>query len=130
LYVRELSSKIVDAFEGAVQYTHIARPTQQEFGKALGELSAAIELLRSVFSNYGETTEHQGLFPFESLKLIHGEIGKLGFYLPSMGNSAMLPKAKLARSSIINHWKKLRRHYLNECARGLPTSTDSPYLKG
>jgi len=122
--VRDLWSKLIAATQEAIQYTHLPNPPQSEFAKVQKSLSIAIEELRGVFLNIGQNEGGIGLFPFESIKQIHKIVSSLGF-----GEAATVVNAKQARAEIIENWKKLREHFLSECARGVPIKPDSPFLK-
>ena len=121
--VRDLWSKIVLATQDSIQYTYLECPPQAEFAKVQKSLSVTIEELRSVFANLGATEGEIGVFPFESLKNIHKVVSSLGF-----GALQSEEDRRLARKSIIDHYKKLRQHYLANCARGVPDIPDSPYI--
>ena len=122
--VRDLWSKLVPAVQDAIQYTHLKSPTQAEYAKALKALSVAIEELRAVFSNVGETQADVGLFPFEKIKTIQSVVSRLGF-----DDTSTPEAARAARAEIIDSWKLLRYHFLSELERGIPARPDSPFLK-
>jgi hypothetical protein len=123
--VRELWTTLVIAYEKSLQYTHLQNPSQIEYGDTLYTISCAIEELRAVFINIGESGDTAGLFPFESIKCIHRKISTLGF-----GNNFKQNNPKAIRDQINEIWKNLRRHFLNNLQRGLPETADSPYLVG
>jgi hypothetical protein len=122
--VRDLWSRLIASTQEAIQYTHLENHTQPEFAKTLKSISITIEELRGVFSNIGERAAIPVLFPFESMKNIHNSISNLGF-----GEQANPEKASQARTEVIKNWKKLREHFLAECARGVPIKPDSPFLQ-
>jgi hypothetical protein len=122
--VRELWSKLVMAVQDSVQYTHLRAPEQADYARVLKSLSITTEELRAVFVNVGEAEGKAGLFPFESIKDIHGKISALGFAGQFRGEEA----AK-ARGEIVDLWKRLRSHFLSELERGLPARADSPFLQ-
>lgn len=122
--VRDLWAKLVAAVQEAIQYTHLKEPGQPAYASVNKSLSIATEELRAVFSNLGADHYSDGLYPFESLKNIQATIGKLGF-----GRDFSSERAATARCEVIEHWKKLRLHFLTELERGLPATPDSPYLR-
>ena len=121
--VRELWSKIVVAVQDSIQYTHLSNAEQLLYGNVLKGLSVATEELRAVFTNIGEGEEQVGLFPFESLKSIHEHISVLGY------NEISSDEASSTRHEIVESYKKLRRHFLTELERGIPSNVDSPFLQ-
>ena len=122
--VKELWSKLAGAVQDSIQYTHLTAPSQEEFATVLRTLSLATEETRAVFSNVGEGQDRVGLFPFESIKLIHGKVSRLSF-----GSDFKADQAVVARREIVGLWKKLRSHYLSELERGVPARIDSPFLQ-
>lgn len=122
--VRDLWSKLVIAAQEAIQYTHLQNPPQSEFAKVQKNLSIVIEEVLGVFLNLGQAENTIGLFPFEGTKNIQKVISALGF-----GGVATPSNCLEARAQIIQDWKKLRTHFLSECARGEPIKPDSPYLR-
>ncbi|EJN11051.1 hypothetical protein PMI42_05674 [Bradyrhizobium sp. YR681] len=63
-----------------------------------------------------------GLYPFESLKQIHGTVSSLGF-----GSAVTAPQASTARSTILALWGILRGELLKELDRDFPEYPDTPY---
>lgn len=122
--VRDLWSKLVVAVQESVQYTHLRAPEQAEYGRVLKSLSVTTEELRAIFANVGEAEGRVGLFPFESIKEIHGKVSALGF-----GDQFKPETAAKARQEIVILWKKLRSHFLSELERGVPARADSPFLQ-
>ena len=122
--VRELWSKLVAAFQEALQYTHLSTPAQPDFAKVMKTLSSVTEELRAVFSNVGEAEHDIGLFPFERLKEIQACVSALSF-----GGAFNVQRAASARREIVGKWKSLREHYLSELERGVPARPNSPYLR-
>lgn len=121
---RSLWSTMVDAFEECVQYTFLENPSQSDYGLAQKKMSTAIEEVRIIFANIGETEIRRGLFPFESLKNIQTIHSRLGY-----AGSATLENRTEARRMMTTEWKVLRQHYLSEFTRGRPASPDTPFLQ-
>ena len=122
--VRDLWSKLVNATQEAVQYTHIQTPSQSEFAKVQKTLSVAIEEVRGVFTNIGESEENIGYFPFDGIKDIQRIISSLYF-----GEAVSIEKSTASRAEIIAKWKELRKKFLADCARGAPMRPDNRYLQ-
>lgn len=122
--IRELYSHMVGATQDAIQYTHLEHPYQSDFGRVQKLLSTTIEEVRAVFINLGQTEEHVGLFPFEGIKAIIEALNELGF-----GDHITPEARRTARCKIICEWKKVRKHFLSECARGIPVNPQSRFLK-
>jgi hypothetical protein len=89
----------------------------------LSELSVAIEEVRGVFKNVGESQNQRGIYPFEAIKTIHRAISDLGY-----GSEFSNDRARRARATIIPAWKKGRAQLLRELDRDFPTYPESPYL--
>jgi hypothetical protein len=70
----------------------------------------------------GTTTKRSEIYPFESLKQIHGIIAKLGY-----GDNATDDRAKTARQSVEMLWRILRAELLKELDRDFPEFPDTPY---
>ncbi|MHA6884640.1 hypothetical protein [Ralstonia pseudosolanacearum] len=122
--VRDLWSKLVLSVQDSIQYTHLSAPEQPDYARVLKGLSVTTEEVRAVFANVGEAERRIGLYPYEGIKNIHGEISFLGF-----GEGFSREKATLARQRIVVLWKALRWHYLTELERGVPAHPDSPFLE-
>lgn len=121
--VRDIYSHMVSATQDAIQYTHLEKPNQSDFGRVQKSLSSAIEEIRAVFLNLGQSEERVGLFPFEGMKTIVRVLNELGF-----GDQLTPEASRKARSKIIGEWKEVRKHFLSECARGVPINPHSPFL--
>ncbi len=121
---------MIQAVQGAIQYTYKASPAQEDFSSALLNLSIVIEEVRGTFKNIGEkpgagrVISERGMYPFESLKTIGKPVSKLGY------REEITPrKAEETRCEIVDHWKKLRERLLREFDRPEPTYPESPYVK-
>ena len=121
--VRELWSKIVIAVQDSIQYTHLSSAEQLVYGKCAKRLERGDRRVTSSFCEYRRGEEQVGLFPFESLKCIHKRISELGY------NQISSDAASSTRYEIVESYKKLRRHFLTELERGIPSNVDSPFLR-
>ena len=120
--LRQLWTNLIASVQQAFQYTHLKRPSEKEYSETLLSLSVSIEEVRGVYSNLKVTKTYDGLYPFESLKEIHDTISKLNF-----GDSDE-KKTEAARKKIAFYWKNLRKTFLSEFDRPVPTVFDSPYI--
>lgn len=78
--------------------------------------------MSAVFANVGEAERRIGLFPYEGIKHIYGEISRLGF-----GEIFTIERACETRRQIIVHWKAVRWHYLMELERKAPSRPGNPF---
>lgn len=114
--LRSLWSKLIDTIQSAIQYTHTECPSQAEYLSILVKLSSAIDEVRGLFCNIGETDNKIGLYPFEPLKDIYGLIEKLYY-----GDKFSSKEAIEARKKVFALWKDVRQELLKEFDREEPT---------
>lgn len=120
--LRPLWSNLIISVNAAIQYTHQISRTQQEYANVLMQLRISIDEVRGVYKNIKIKSDGTGYYPFESLKSIHKIILELGY-----GDSDQEKSAE-ARSHIKHNWKNLRKTFLMEFERPVPTVFDSPYI--
>ncbi|HTU24706.1 MAG TPA: hypothetical protein VMF30_04885 [Pirellulales bacterium] len=118
--LRSLWSKLIDAVQSATSYTYLEKPSQQDRADALLKMSIAIDEIRGVFCNIGETGREDGLYPFEPLKDIYCEIAELAPAEPFDSGHAIR-----TRKRIFALWKEVRRELLREFDREEPTFSHS-----
>jgi len=118
--LRTLWSKLVEAVQQALQYTHLSKPTEDQFSSVLTNLSIAIDEVRGVFKNLSETDGYGGLYPFEPIKDIFGLIEELGY-----GADFNPSNAATCRKKIFELWKDVRKEILKEFDREAPTFSHS-----
>jgi hypothetical protein len=58
---------IIATKSALIAYTHLERPTQEQYVQAFCKISETIDNMRSVYCNVGETSQLIGLYPFEPL---------------------------------------------------------------
>lgn len=104
------------AVQTASQYTHIEYPTKEQYSETLCSLSAAIEEVRGVFMNLGETDNKIGLYPFEPVKDILRLISDLGY-----NKQITTDDGKIVRDKIFALWADARKELLKEFDREIPT---------
>lgn len=114
--LRSLWSKLVDAVQAALQYTHSKNPTRLEYSLTLVKLCSVIDEVRSLFMNLDESDTNNGLYPFEPIKDIHGLISDLGF-----DEGFHSEAAAATRKKIYILWVDVRREILKEFDREPPT---------
>ena len=118
--LRILWSTLVRAIASARMYSTSSEPKGDEWQGALCHLSIAIDEVRGVFCNSGESPTNVGLYPFESLKEIY-EL--LEGHSPEAARIIDLP------GEIEQKWKRLRSFILHEFDRECPEHLDSPYVE-
>jgi hypothetical protein len=121
-YLRQLRflwSTLVRAIAGARIYAMNPQTDSDAWRACLKDLSIAIDEIRGVFSNAGESRTEVGLYPFESLKEI--------YELVRVGSSPPNDTTDLA-DEIDQKWKRLRAYIFQEFDRECPEDLDSPYV--
>lgn len=111
------------ATNNAIQYTYLARPSSEQFGEILTELSIVTDELRCLYKNIGETSKNIGLYPYEPIKDIHKIISDLGF------GKLDEKRRTSARKRVVGQWKSLRSSFLDEFDRAEPTKIVSRYIE-
>lgn len=106
--LRDLWKEMVDAKIELVEYTHNIKPDQSSFRRTHRSLSKAIDLVRGVYKNVGETDKQLGLYPFEPLHDMRRSLDTLGFV------DVTHEKQLEARDEIIRSWNALRYVFLKE----------------
>ena len=122
--LRLLWSTLIKAFQKANQYTYIECPNCAEFSETLCCLSAAIEEIRGVFKNIGETDAEVGLYPFEPIKDIFGLISDLGY-----GHKLTEEQRQEIRTKVYALWSDARKEFLKEFDRELPAFPHSHWAQ-
>lgn len=112
--LRALWTRLVQAVNGAIQYTHDETPTAKEHAKVMAELGIAIDEVRGVYRNVGEKPGVVGLYPYEPIKDIYMLINELGYDV----NDPV--KRKQTRDEIILKWQSIRFAFLSEFDRAVP----------
>jgi hypothetical protein len=114
--LRSVWTKLIEAVQYATQYTHLASPTQAEFSSALVKVSVAIDEIRGVFRNLGESESKIGLYPYEPIKDIYVLLTSLGY-----GPAFQSASAEATREKMFALWKDARIELLKEFDREEPT---------
>ena len=113
--LRELWHKCIEAKGDLIDYTHSSEPNQLAFGRAHRSISAAIDMVRAVYRNIGETKTSIGLYPFESLHDMRRSLDRLGFVEVSQN------ERKTEREKILQSWNAFRWSFLKEFSTPSPS---------
>ena len=119
--LRDLWKELVEAKGELAEYTHNPEPDQAAFSKAHRALSKAIDSVRGVYKNVGETEERIGLYPFEPLHDMRKVLDELGF------NDATPDRRQAARTRFIRSWNALRWAFLKEFSTPEPPHPITAY---
>ena len=122
--MRDLWHNLVPAAQGAIQYTHLACPSQADFADTQRALSTAIDRIRAVFDNVPNGSP-SGLYPYENIKDIAMVISWLGF-----GSDFRKADAIMARKCITRLWQQMHGVMLDEFDRDVPMTPVGKYLDG
>lgn len=114
--LRSLWSQLIDAKNDLVEYTRTPSPTREQYEHVYKQLSKAIDEMRGVYRNKGESDEFRGLFPYEPLHDMRKSLESLGHH-PHDG-----VRAEAARQTILARWNALRPRFLAEFAPPEPTA--------
>jgi hypothetical protein len=117
--LRELWRQMIAAKNALVAYTHNPAPTKQDFSAAIMELSLAIDQMRGVYRNVGESDDAIGRFPFEPLHDMRRTMEELKWQDPAE------PRREKARDEIETAWNTLRWKFLHEVSAPFP---DEPII--
>ncbi len=113
--LRALWSRLVQAVNGAIQYTYDETPAAKEHAEVMAQLGIAIDEVRGVYRNVGEKPGAIGLYPYEPIKEIYRLINDLGYGV----NDPV--KRKQTREQIILKWQSIRFEFLAEFDRAEPS---------
>ncbi len=120
--LRSLWSRIVEAIQQAIHYTFNGNPTKEEYINTLKVLSVAIDEVRGVFKNLGESDKTIGLYPFEPIKDIYGLTKDLGLSVDTEQKDEV-------RQKIFALWREARKELLKEFDREVPTFPHSHWAQ-
>jgi hypothetical protein len=113
--LRSLWSHLIEAKNEILRYTRDELPSKEKYEAAFGSLSMAIDEMRGVYKNVGETTNYRGLYPYEPLHDMRKALEHLGY------GSRDPNHAKLAGERIMQAWYALRPKFLAEFDPPEPT---------
>lgn len=118
--LRELWRQMITAKNALIAYTHNPAPTKQDFSEAIMELSLAIDQMRGVYRNVGESRDAIGRFPFEPLHDMRRTMEELKWKDPAEA------RREKARAEIDQAWNVLRWKFLHEVSAPFP---DEPIIE-
>jgi hypothetical protein len=113
--------EIIAAKSALLSFMHKAQPTHDEYVAAFTQLSEAIDNMRIVYRNVGETAGQIGLYPFAPLHDMRRVLQTLD---PRKG-PATEEQRKLARDTMLQSFYALRDRFLDELDLEAP---DQPIL--
>jgi hypothetical protein len=113
--------EIIAAKSALLSYMHKPQPTHEEYVSAFTQLSEAIDNMRIVYRNVGETPALIGLFPFAPLHDMRRVLQTLD---PRKGPTTE-EQRKLARDTMLESFYALRDRFLEELDLEAP---DNPIL--
>ena len=119
--LRDLWKEMIEAKGELVGYTHDPEPDRVAFTRAQRTLSRAIDAVRGVYRNVGETEGQVGLYPFEPLHDMRKTLDGLGFHDPDPA------RREAARARIITSWNALRWAFLREFSTPEPPHPITAY---
>jgi len=106
--LRALWSQIIVAKNEVIQYAHDPVLTRDKYARAFNEVSRAIDEVRSVYRNVGESDERVGVYPYEPLQDMLRALTQLGFGAPTDGQRAN------CRARVVRAWNALRYEFRRE----------------
>jgi len=114
--LRSLWSHLIEAKTALLRYTCDPVPTWEKYQNAYDSLSRAIDEVRSLYRNYGESKDYTGYYPYEPMHDMRKALEDLGFEMVN------LERQQAAREKIEQAWDVLRPRFLAEV--GAPTPSD------
>lgn len=118
--LRSLYGDIIEAIAQARQYTYSENREDSEWESALVDLSKAIDGVRAVYYNLGESEKETGLYPYEPLKDIYQALLKCPPKCSEDHRGSI-------RRLIDTKWKGVRHRFLDEFDRSRPSKPVTPF---
>lgn len=113
--LRSLWSHLIDAKNDLIEYTRTPSPSREHYEQVYKQLSKAIDEMRGVYRNTGESDEFRGYFPYEPLHDMRRSLEGLGH------DSQGWARRDAARETILTRWEALRPRFLAEFSPPEPT---------
>jgi hypothetical protein len=114
-----LWTNIIHAVNKALLYSAYKNDSKEELMDILLALSKCIDEVRGVYYNVNESKTDKGYYPFESLKTIYSIVENLS-------RSEMNEQQRRdAHEQIIANWQIMRKTFLPEFDRSVPTQFDA-----
>lgn len=109
--LRDLWEKSIEAKSALISYTHIENPDKAAFGAAHRSISQAIDSVRAVYYNVGESEKVIGHYPLEPLHDMLHILNAIGYV------NVTDKKRTDGRRLIIQAWNSFRFAFLREFPR-------------
>lgn len=109
--LREEWRVIVDTKAELITYCDLPRATIEDYLTAYSRLSQAIDYMRIVYANVGETDDLIGLYPYEPLHDMRRALESID---PRSGRELGPEERSAARNAIWEAFNALREHFLDE----------------
>ncbi len=113
--LRQLWSDIIVAKNDLITYTHVTTPERDQSGRAHRSISRAIDEMRGVYRNVGESETDRGNYPYAPLHDMRLALKALGHDAPDAETR------RLARRRILRAWNALRYKFRLEFEPVEPT---------
>ena len=114
--LRSLWSQLIDAKNDLIEYTRIPSPTREQYEQVYKQISKAIDEMRGVYRNTGESDEFKGYFPYEPLHDMRKSLETL------RPDSHRADSAEAAEQAVLTGWNALRLPFLAEFSPPEPTA--------
>jgi hypothetical protein len=114
--LQSLWSQLIDAKNDLIEYTRIPSPTREQYEQVYKQISKAIDEMRGVYRNTGESDEYKGYFPYEPLHDMRKSLETL------RPDSHRADSAEAAEQAVLTGWNALRLPFLAEFSPPEPTA--------
>lgn len=109
--LRDQWQLIITAKAVLLVYCEREQPVAADFTEAYREISQAIDHMRIVYRNVGETVELAGYYPYEPLHDMRRAMEEID---PRRGRHVTLSDRRQARQKIVVSFDVMREHFLDE----------------
>jgi len=82
--LRSLWTHLIEAKTALLRYTYDPIPTWKKYQDAYDSLSRAIDEVRSLYRNYGESKDYIGYYPYEPMHDMRKVLEDLGFEMVNL----------------------------------------------
>jgi hypothetical protein len=115
---------MVVAIAGALTYTDLPSPSQEQYAETLRRLSAVIEEVRGFYRNIPHALLPEGEYPFQPVVQIYDAVRALGF-----GEGASAERRDETRHAIYAMWKRNRVRFIAELDVEVPTHHHAAFAR-
>ncbi len=119
--LRSLWSCLIEAKTALLRYTWDPVPTWEKYQDAYDSLSRAIDEVRSLYRNHGESKDYIGYYPYEPMHDMRKALKDLGF------ETVDWERQQATRDKIEQAWYALRPTFLAELGAPMPSN---PIING